>query len=82
MTTAERMNSLTDLLSTVEEIGFGKVTLSVEDFRLVIEQAKSNQVSIVKQKNGIPTVIEYNGERFTYDSPTTFRGGVQHRKKT
>lgn len=49
----------------------------------IIKLVKSppSEVLVVKEKKGIPTVIEWKGERFTFDSQSTFRGGVNRGKK-
>ena len=44
-----------------------------------IVEDQSN-VIVLKERKGRPTVIEWQGERFTYDSQSTFRGGVQRGK--
>lgn len=79
MTTADRMERMNGLLEVVEITGMEEVRLDSDDFKALIEQAQEEQVTILKNRKGIPTVIEYQGERFTYDSQSTFRGGVKRK---
>ncbi len=41
---------------------------------------KQSSVKVIKERNGKPTIIEWQGERFTFDSQSTFRGGVKRGK--
>lgn len=47
------------------------------------KQPTIDEIKVVRWKNGRPTVIDWNGERWVYDPQTTFQGGGKHasRKK-
>lgn len=46
-------------------------------------QPTIDEIKVVRWKNGRPTVIDWNGERWVYDPQTTNQGGGKHasRKK-
>lgn len=45
------------------------------------ESTVSPAVKIIKERNNRATVIEWNGDRYTFDPGTTFRGGVRRGKQ-
>lgn len=42
------------------------------------EKSESEDFKVVKYRNGRPTVIDWNGERWVFEPTTAFKGGVQH----
>lgn len=41
----------------------------------------TSEVTVLKERNGRATIIEYKGERYVYQSDSTARGGVGRGKK-
>lgn len=58
-----------------------RLKLKIEELRAMLRYAKSNSIKIIKERNNRATVIEYNGERYVYQSDTTARGGVRSGKQ-
>lgn len=81
------MTSIESLLDRI--IGFSLLYVQSGNFRHYAraQEAKSSllnlldkpsaEVKVVKVRNGIPSVIEFQGDRFTFDAGSTFRGGVR-----
>lgn len=77
------MNEVTnaDQLRVIKDTHRRRVRLSSESIDYLIEQAElAQELKIVKYKNGRPTVIDWNGERWVLDSQTTFKGGISNGK--
>lgn len=60
---------------------YDKVKETIAEVMNLANQPTINEIKITKYKNGRPTVVDWNGERWVLDSQTTFRGGVQRGKK-
>ena len=74
----EMIANYKDSAGRVDEVLFQEVMKVVNQLE---EEKRRNQVTILKERKGIPTVIGWNGDRYTFDSGTTFRGGVRRGKQ-
>lgn len=52
-----------------------------ESLAIVLGEVEHSSVKVLNERKGIPTVIEWKGDRFTFDAGSTFRGGVQRGKR-
>ncbi|MFD1203568.1 hypothetical protein ACFQ38_00255 [Sporosarcina contaminans] len=74
---AEMIANYKDSAGRVDEVLYREVMNVVHRLE---EEKRRNQVIVLKERKGIPTVIEWNGDRYTFDAGTTFRGGVRRGK--
>lgn len=80
LTTEQVKDQLMHLIADSAELWKGAASFYLQLLDIVEESEKPKPgVKILKQKKGVVTVIEWNGERYTYDSPSTFRGGVKRK---
>lgn len=71
------------LLEFEKDIGSQDVNINkiCEDLNWLIEQADKNTVKVIKKRKGKATVIEWNGERYAYQSESSAKGGHRNEKR-
>ena len=74
----EMISNYKDSGGRVDEVLYQQVMKTIEQLE---EEKKRNAVKVLKHRKGIPTVIEWCGDRFTFDAGSTFRGGVRRGKR-
>lgn len=76
----ERMIAFASLfLLTGSDRHYEKVQDSIAEVLKLADKPSTDEIKIVKYKNGKPSVIDWNGERWVFDPGTTFRGGAPRR---